>query len=198
MKIFIEYEFTDWNNYINLERGNPYAANRDKQNDKNVVKFFVKEKYEGAYPVTLTVRPHFKNRRRDLDNYRIKGLIDGLVSAGVIKNDNLTCIDKIVIVPVFGEGPGVEVEITETAADKRKIEQGSKTGHWIKHDEIFTFITGETATGGVVCSECGHKTHNKLHVSVGCPYNYCPHCGARMAYVPDINDGKMAESEDKE
>ena len=44
----------------------------------------------------------------------MKGLIDGLVAAGVIQNDNLTCIDRIILEPIFGETLGVEVEITET------------------------------------------------------------------------------------
>ena len=58
--------------------------------------------------------------------------------------------------------------------------QEPKTGHWITHHEGMTLLTGETATGGVVCSECGYKTHNKAHVLIGCPYKYCPDCGAKM------------------
>lgn len=114
MKIFIDWEFMAWNEYINLERGNLYRANTIKQQEKQVVAFMVKEKYTGGYPVTLTVRPHFNNKRRDLDNFRLKGLIDGLVTAGIIKNDNLNCIDKIILEAVFSKKRGVEIEITET------------------------------------------------------------------------------------
>lgn len=114
MKIFIDYNFVDWNEYINLERRSLYIANRIKQDEKTYICLTVKERYTGKYPVTLTVRPHFKDKRRDLDNFRLKGLIDGLVSAGVIKNDNLTCIDKIIIEPVFTKETGVEVEIEES------------------------------------------------------------------------------------
>lgn len=117
MKIFIDHDFIDWNKYIDLERGNLYAANNVKQLEKTVVKYTVKKRYEGKYPVTLTIKPHFKDKRRDLDNYRLKGLIDGLVTAGVIKNDNLTCINKIIVMPVFDKIKGVEVEITETEGD---------------------------------------------------------------------------------
>ena len=60
------------------------------------------------------------------------------------------------------------------------ILQESKTGHWITHGERITLLTGETATGGVICSECGYKTHNHAHIIVGCPYKYCPNCGAKM------------------
>lgn len=113
MLIYIDYDFMGWNEYINAERRNKYLANKIKQEEKAIVAFKVKEKYKGSYPVTLTIRPHFKHKRRDLDNYRLKGLIDGLVSAGVIENDNLTKIDKIILEPIF-DGSGVEIEIQPT------------------------------------------------------------------------------------
>lgn len=114
MKLFIDYDFINWNEYIKIERGNKYQANNIKQQEKSFIMWTVKERYTGKYPVTLTVRPHFQNKRRDLDNFRLKGLIDGLVSAGVIKNDNLNCINKIIIEAVYSDAIGVEVEITES------------------------------------------------------------------------------------
>ena len=116
MKIRIDYEFCNWNDYILAERGykGKYVANGIKQNEKKAVCLLVKEKYTGNYPITLVIQPHFKDKRRDLDNYRLKGLIDGLVTAGVIKNDNLTCIDKIIISPIFDNLGGVDIEIKES------------------------------------------------------------------------------------
>lgn len=114
MKIFINYNFINWNEYIKIERGNKYHANAIKQAEKNYIVYTVKQKYAGKYPVTLTVRPHFKNKRRDLDNFRLKGLIDGLVAAGVIVNDNLNYINKINVEAVFDEIEGVEIEINES------------------------------------------------------------------------------------
>ena len=114
MKLFIPYQFPNWNQYVNAERSNKYLANNIKQAEKRAVQLTARKKYTGAYPVTLTVRPHYKNRRQDLDNFRLKGLIDGLAAAGVIKNDNLTCIDKIIVEPVFDDVTGVEIEIEET------------------------------------------------------------------------------------
>ena len=111
MLIYIDYDFIGWNEYINVERRNKYSANRIKQDEKAVVVFTVKEKYTGSYPITLTIRPHYQHRKRDLDNYRMKGLIDGLVSAGVIENDNLTKIDKIILEPIIDGKTGVEIEI---------------------------------------------------------------------------------------
>lgn len=114
MRVYIPYDFPNWNEYINAERGNFYHANQIKQEEKKIVSLVVKEKYTGNYPVTLIIRPHFQNRRKDLDNFRLKGLIDGLVSCGAIKNDNLNCIDKIVIEAVFEDDTGVEIEIKES------------------------------------------------------------------------------------
>ena len=120
VKLFIDYDFIDWNKYINIERGNKYRANTIKQTEKQFILWTVKEKYQGKYPITLTIKPHFQNKRRDLDNFRLKGLIDGLVCAGVIKNDNLTCIDKIIIEAVYSDVIGVEVEITESEGANEK------------------------------------------------------------------------------
>ena len=117
MKIFIDYDFPNWNDYIKAERGSLYHANAIKQAEKNYIKYTVKKRYTGKYPVTLTVRPYFKNKRKDLDNFRLKGLIDGLVAAGVIVNDNLKCIDCIKIAPIYTDKTGVEVEITESRAN---------------------------------------------------------------------------------
>lgn len=118
MKLFIDYDFPNWNTYIKAERGSLYHANAIKQAEKDYIRYTVKDKYKGGYPVTLTVRPYFKDKRRDLDNFRLKGLIDGLVAAGVIKNDNLNCIDKIIIEAAYSDKAGVEIEIEESKGVK--------------------------------------------------------------------------------
>lgn len=44
-------------------------------------------------PVTLTITFDFPNqRRRDLDNIEVKGLIDGIVDAGLVTDDNADTI----------------------------------------------------------------------------------------------------------
>ena len=114
MKIEIQYMPPNWNQYIKLERGSKYGANSLKQKEKGIVKYFMKGKrYTGNYPIEITFRPHFSSRRQDLDNFRYKGLLDGLVSAGVIKNDNLMHIQKITLEPVIDGLNYVEVEIKE-------------------------------------------------------------------------------------
>ena len=112
LKIFIPYSPPNWNNYINAERTNKYIANSIKQEEKRIVKLLTKGmQYSGNYPVEVIVRPHFNAYRQDLDNCRYKGLIDGLVSAGVLKNDNLKHIQRIVLEPIFDDKVGIEIEI---------------------------------------------------------------------------------------
>lgn len=113
MQIKINYDPINWNEYINIERTNFYKANKLKQQEKQIVQLSVKEKYTGKYPVEIIVKPHFKDHRRDLDNTRIKGLLDGLVSAGVLKNDNLSHIQRIVYEPIFDNEKCIEMEIRE-------------------------------------------------------------------------------------
>ena len=114
MKLFIEYMPPNWNEYINAERKNKYIANNIKQKEKQIVQLITaRKKYTGNYPVEIVLRPHFNAYRQDLDNFRYKGLLDGLVSAGVLKNDNLRHIQKITLEPIFDDKVGVEIEIKE-------------------------------------------------------------------------------------
>lgn len=114
MQIKINYDPVNWNEYINIERTNFYKANKLKQQEKQIVKLStIGQRYTGSYPVELIIKPHFKDHRKDLDNTRCKGLIDGLVSAGVIKNDNLTYIQRIVLEPIFDNEECIEMEIRE-------------------------------------------------------------------------------------
>lgn len=114
MKLYFEYEFPNWNEYINLERRNFYGANKQKQKEKNYIRLAtIGKKYTSNYPIEIIVRPHFKDHRQDLDNTRIKGLLDGLVASKVIKNDNLNCIQRIVYEPIFDKKKGIEIEIKE-------------------------------------------------------------------------------------
>lgn len=114
MKIKLAYMPPNWNDYITMERTNKYKANNLKQFEKKYIgAYCYNKKYDGGYPVELILRPHYSAFRQDLDNFRYKGLLDGLVSAGVIKNDNLKHIQKITIEPIFDDEECVEIEIKE-------------------------------------------------------------------------------------
>lgn len=114
LRIELPYMPINWNQYINMERRNFYMANNNKQKERNIVKLAcIGKKYEGKYPVSMTVYPHFKDKRSDIDNVHIKSAVDGLVSAGVIKNDNLNCIQELHFYPIFDGKDILEIEIKE-------------------------------------------------------------------------------------
>lgn len=113
MKIEIPYIPPNWNDYINAERTNKYKANNIKQDEKTLIRLLNLGKYKGAYPVEIIIKPHYSAQRQDLDNFRFKGLLDGLVAAGVLENDNLKHIQKITLAPIFDKKEIVEIEIKE-------------------------------------------------------------------------------------
>ena len=114
MKILIPYEPPNWNEYIKLERSNKFGANALKQKEKAIVQAYAKGKvYEGNYPVEITFTAHFSDYRRDLDNVRVKGILDGLTACKTLKNDNLKCIAKITILSKVDKKQGIEIDIRE-------------------------------------------------------------------------------------
>lgn len=117
LRIYIDYDFANWNKYINLERANKFAANGLKQREMKMVRYFtVGKRFVGKYPIKIEFTKYFKDKRQDLDNIRLKGIIDGLVKNEVIKNDNLNCIQEIVLKPKFDKTKeGIEIEISEVA-----------------------------------------------------------------------------------
>lgn len=104
----------NWNNYIYEERRNRYAAAKEKRDEKIRAKAAAHgKKWKGRYPVKITVITHFVNRRRDLDNVRIKGIIDGFVDEGVFQNDNLSCIREYIFKSVLDKNESMEFVIEE-------------------------------------------------------------------------------------
>lgn len=114
MKITIDYNFDNWNDYINKERSNKYWASSIKKKELDIIRYHTMGiKYKGNYPIKIKIYKHFKDKRQDLDNVRIKGILDGLVKCGVIKNDNLNCITNIEYIAVIDGKEYIELEIKE-------------------------------------------------------------------------------------
>ena len=114
MNITIPFVPLNWNEYVNAERASKFKAAAIKKQEKEQVQWLCANKrYVEGYPCQLIIKPHYNSKRQDLDNFRFKGILDGLVSAGVIENDNLVHIRKITIEPVFDKEEIVEIEIKE-------------------------------------------------------------------------------------
>lgn len=114
MKIWIPYDPPNWNAFLKLERRSYYASNNLEQKEKRLAGFYARgKKWTGTYPVTVEFRFHFKDRRRDVDNSRVKAILDGLVACGCLRNDNLNCIRRIEIDSVIDKVKGIEIYIRE-------------------------------------------------------------------------------------
>ena len=114
MKFFVDYDFPNWNDYINAERSNKFMAAKMKKNEHEILKYLLPNtKYEGEYPTEIIFTWHFKDKRKDLDGMRVKSLLDAIVKGEILKNDNLNCIQKIVYNSIIDGTTGVEVEIKE-------------------------------------------------------------------------------------
>lgn len=111
--MYIDYDFPNWNKYIDAERTNKYIASSMKKKEKEIVKYLCRGLQPiKDYPVIIKVKKYVKTKNTDIDNIRIKGLIDGLVDMGILKNDNMNYINKIILeAEVSKEKNGIELEI---------------------------------------------------------------------------------------
>ena len=114
IKILLEYNFENLNEMIRLSRGNKYGANNQKKQEMFYVKLAtMKTPKVTRYPIKITFIWHVKDKNRDLDNMIGKNILDGLVKARILKNDNLNCINEITYKAVMDNEQKVEIILTE-------------------------------------------------------------------------------------
>ena len=117
MKLIIPGELTDLNTYIDAERSNRYAGAKIKREMTDYITLLAKRLKTGIRtPVRITYRWYCKNKRKDKDNiaFAKKFIQDGLVNAGVLKNDGWNDIEGFSDeFYVDKQNPRVEVEIIE-------------------------------------------------------------------------------------
>lgn len=113
-RIVLDYDFENLNEMIRLSRGNRYGANNQKRSEMQYVKLAtLKVKKITEYPIKVEVIWHVKNKNFDLDNKIIKNILDGLVNARILKNDNYNCINEITYKAVIDNEPKVELILTK-------------------------------------------------------------------------------------
>lgn len=92
-QLILDYGITDLNTYINTERGNRYVAAKLKKQETTAVYYQCKEQDLTTFkkPVKLNFHWYMKNSRKDPDNiaFAKKFVLDGMVQAGVLINDNI-------------------------------------------------------------------------------------------------------------
>lgn len=129
IKLVIPGELMTLNQYVNKQRTNRFVANGAKQKFTNIVKNEVlrnkKEnpKFKIPFPSKLKIIWYRKNKRSDPDNiaFAKKFILDGIMKAGELDNDNWTNvlgfedhfrIDK--------DNPRTEVEFVEPEKEEVK------------------------------------------------------------------------------
>ncbi len=115
MKIVIPFRLPSLNQYINECRKNKYAgANMKKTVDRDIGYYINKlPKYESP------IKIHFiwieENKRRDLDNvcFAKKFILDSMVKAGKLKDDNRNFVTGFTDTFEYGKTSKVILEIEE-------------------------------------------------------------------------------------
>ena len=112
MRYEIEYPFTFLNEYINAERSNKYIGAKIKRETTYAIYLMLLGKEKIKTPCGLNFTWIIPNKRRDLDNisFAAKFILDGMVKAKIIPNDNLKHITSLHHEFKIGEKIGVIVE----------------------------------------------------------------------------------------
>jgi hypothetical protein len=114
MDIHINYDLYTLSEYMQVYRNSKYLAKRIQQGDTNLLVLSSSEKYTGAYPITVTIRPHYTKDNYDLTNFRAYGLLQALVDAGIICAKDISAVDNVIISPVFDANKGVDIKLEQT------------------------------------------------------------------------------------
>lgn len=113
MVVLLDYKFTNLNTYINACRTNKFQANKIKQQETEYAKIMFRNVPVYNEPIELTFTWHIKNVCSDLDGKLAKNIIDGLVKAKKIPDDNVKYIRRISHIYAKDIKDYVEVEINK-------------------------------------------------------------------------------------
>ena len=100
-RLILNTEFITLNKYINIERGNKFAAANIKKKLTNKVSFLAKTvnfKIESNVKHDIVLTWFKPNNRSDHDNisFAVKFVLDGLIKAGILQNDSPKYIGSII------------------------------------------------------------------------------------------------------
>lgn len=116
-KFTIQGRLSSLNEYIRACRANVYVANDlKKSNEISVIQGARASRVPKVdkYPIRLKATFYEPNFKRDVDNvsFAVKFILDGLVKAQILKNDNQKHVSEVVsVVKVDKTNPRIEVEI---------------------------------------------------------------------------------------
>ena len=114
-KIEIPMRLPSLNQYIFECRKNKYAGANMKKKVENDIMFFINKLPN--YTNSINIHFHWveENKRRDLDNvcFAKKFILDSMVKAGKLKDDNRNCVTGFIDTFEYGKKSKVILEIKE-------------------------------------------------------------------------------------
>ncbi len=114
-KIEIPFRLPSLNEYINECRKNRYAGNKMKQDKQNDIMIFLNKLPTYTRPIQIHFHWVEENKRRDLDNvcFAKKFILDSMVKAGKLKDDNRNCVSGFTDTFEYAKESKVILEIKE-------------------------------------------------------------------------------------
>lgn len=114
-KVIIPFRLPSLNNYILECRKNKYAGANMKKKVENDIMFFINKLPNYTKPINIHFHWVEENKRRDLDNvcFAKKFILDSMVKAGKLQNDNRNCVTGFTDTFEYGKESKVILEIKE-------------------------------------------------------------------------------------
>jgi len=114
-KIEIPFRLPSLNQYINECRKNRFAGAKMKKNVESDIGWYIKQLPEYKKPIKISFHWVEENKRRDLDNvcFAKKFILDSMVKAGKLKDDNRNYVQGFKDTFEYGKSSKVILEIEE-------------------------------------------------------------------------------------
>ena len=114
-KIEIPFRLPSLNNYINECRKNKYAGANMKKNVEKDIGWYINLLHKYEKPIKIHFHWIEENKRRDLDNvcFAKKFILDSMVKAGKLKDDNRNYVAGFIDTFEYANTSKVILEIEE-------------------------------------------------------------------------------------
>ena len=118
-KVVIPFKLPSCNDYINACRYNKYYGAKMKKDIEEQIEIYIKELPVFDKPVIINFHWVEANKRRDLDGicFAKKFILDAMVKAGKLKDDNRNCVSGFTDTFEYAKESKVILEIKEKKDD---------------------------------------------------------------------------------
>ena len=115
VRVEIPFKLPSLNEYINACRSNRYKGARLKRDIEDIIMVYLHDVHEYDKPVRIHFHWIEDNKRRDLDNicFAKKFILDALVKAGKLTDDNRKIVTAFIDTFEYGKEAKVILEIEE-------------------------------------------------------------------------------------